>query len=570
MKVPCVALEILLMSLSILFQSPEVVHGRRHTRRGAFPLPHLDDSLLNHHRRSQEHENESFELLMGKGKSRYSDSPSDYPSQEPSGRSNFPQDPSATAAPTFIPTPAPAVVTIESPSTSSPITSLDPFEDMPMVTIPALPTPAPTFAQPPIREVSDKTNPTSTPSNKLERVSATLVDMLSPFSYDFDSWIFDESSYQFKALLRTTEQQGVDQFSSSKILQYWVLYCLYFSTNGDGNDLDMNTSTTARQPNASPGWKNTEGWESTNLDPCQDKWFGIVCDVQSQVTGVRLQRNGLNGVFPFEIVFLAAAGSYHKEGVGNLRRLEVFSNEDLMRSNSSDLLLESLVGLEVLNYRETKFGQNGPIPKLPYTLQEFDCSYASHTGPIPEESFAGLNVLVFASLDGNDFQSSLPTSLVSLQNIQYLTVRNSSLVGTLFYMENMTSIVEHSADKNPQLSGPLFTFLGNLPNLRSLSASDCSLTGTIPVELAMPNLVQLWLHGNSLQGTIPSVFSNIEELRILTLEDNSLSGTVPFDLCLSTYNNDLSALSVDCDTPVDCSAFFPDCCMCCGRDGCGS
>lgn len=521
------------------------------------------DSLLRHHRRQQEEEIYAT-LIAGKGKSKYSDFPSEYPSLAPSERPTLPiQTPvSTTLSPTEPPTWKPSDA---SSSTTIPVASTTPAP------VPAaLPSLGPTFAQPPVREViTAAPNATTQPQNNMDRISGMLLNMLSPMSYDISSWQLDESSYQYQALVRTSEQEGVSEFSTAKVLQYWVLYCLYFSTNGPaGTSMKQaETATSAtRQPN-SFGWKNVDGWQNNNLDPCQDEWFGIVCDAQSQVTDILLQRNGLSGVLPYEIIFLAAVGNYHTEGTGNLRRLEVFANPDLTRSRTA--WWESLVGLEVLNYKETNVGRNDQIPRLPYTLQEFDCSYASHAGSIVEESFAGLNVLILANLDGNEFQSSVPASLASLPNLQYLTVRNASLVGDLSYMQNMTSIVEHSVDDNPDLGGPLFSFLGSLSTLRSLSVSDCSLTGTVPEELAMPNLVQLWLHGNKLQGTIPTSFSTVEDLRILSLEDNLLSGTVPFDLCLSTYK-DSSALSVDCNTPVDCTAFFPDCCSCCGRDGCGS
>lgn len=63
----------------------------------------------------------------------------------------------------------------------------------------------------------------------------------------------------------------------------------------------------------------------------------------------------------------------------------------------------------------------------------------------------------------------------------------------------------------------------------------------------------------------------MQDLKILTLEDNELSGEVPIDVCLGRFDGILTTLSTDCNSEqVDCSAFFLDCCTCCGRGPCGT
>jgi hypothetical protein len=369
---------------------------------------------------------------------------------------------------------------------------------------------------------------------------------------------------------RTSQQNGVAEATPSKIVQYFCLYCIYYATNGHVDTVEIEDTYSRQDSSDAMSWKNTSGWESTNADPCS--FFGIMCDAAQQIQTIRLQRNGLMNVFPFgEAVFLSAIGEYHLDGVGNLRRLEIFENENLTSDSNFDAFMQSLIGLESMLYQQTFVGKSEPIPRLPNTLQQFDCSYAGHKGLIPEESFAGLNVLLLVSLDGNDV-TNIPTSLASLPNLQFLYARDTSLNGDLAYMERMTSIVEHAVDNNPGLSGPLFPFIGRLEELRSFSAADCSLTGSLPAGLAKSggNLVQLWLHGNNLHGTIPMEYSTIEDLRILTLEDNQLSGRVPIEICLNRFDGKLESLSVDCDAPVQCSEFFPECCTCCGRSSCGS
>jgi len=211
------------------------------------------------------------------------------------------------------------------------------------------------------------------------------------------------------------------------------------------------------------------------------------------------------------------------------------------------------------------------VPKLPNSLEEFDCSYAGHTGEIEASAFEGLDQLKLLAMDGNNFDSGVPTALAALPSLELFYIRDSGLSGDLSYMRGMTSVVEHLVDGNPLLSGTIPSTLGELTTLRSFSVSDCGLTGTIPSELGkLTGMVQLWLYGNPLTGVIPSEFARMTALRILALEDSDITGVVPIEICLQRYNNILETLSVDCGSEVQCTDFFPDCCTCCGRSMCGT
>ena len=83
-------------------------------------------------------------------------------------------------------------------------------------------------------------------------------------------------------------------------------------------------------------------------------------------------------------------------------------------------------------------------------------------------------------------------------------------------------------------------------------------------------MVQLWLYGNALTGSIPSQYAQMTGLRILALEDTKLTGVVPIELCLRRYSGALTAMSTDCADEVQCTTFFPDCCTCCGREECAT
>ncbi|CAI9098085.1 OLC1v1034666C1 [Oldenlandia corymbosa var. corymbosa] len=85
------------------------------------------------------------------------------------------------------------------------------------------------------------------------------------------------------------------------------------------------------------------------------------------------------------------------------------------------------------------------------------------------------------------------------------------------------------------------------PKVVSIKLSRKNLTGSIPSEFTkLSSLVELWLDGNALSGTIPD-FSGCPNLKIIHLENNHLTGELPSSLAglsnlreLDVQNNSLS------------------------------
>ncbi|KAF5750353.1 LRR receptor-like serine/threonine-protein kinase [Tripterygium wilfordii] len=68
------------------------------------------------------------------------------------------------------------------------------------------------------------------------------------------------------------------------------------------------------------------------------------------------------------------------------------------------------------------------------------------------------------------------------------------------------------------------------PTIVKISLSSKNLTGIIPSELTkLTGLVELWLDGNSLTGSIPD-FTGCTNLKIIHLENNKLTGELPSSL----------------------------------------
>jgi hypothetical protein len=208
---------------------------------------------------------------------------------------------------------------------------------------------------------------------------------------------------------------------------------------------------------------------------------------------------------------------------------------------------------------ETAFG--GDIPRLPDNLVNFDVSFSFYTGGLTDANFEGLNRIEFIDLDGNAFNSTVPTALGRLPNLQFLYLSDAFISGDLSYMNGMSSIREHWADTNPDLSGPVFDFIGAIPTLESWSVTFCSLTGTLPSTLGnLATIQQMWLYSNQLNGQIPASLGTLTEMRILQLEGNSFTGTMPTEVCANTqFPGAIEILGADCEDPN----FNCTCCTCC-------
>lgn len=160
-----------------------------------------------------------------------------------------------------------------------------------------------------------------------------------------------------------------------------------------------------------------------------------------------------------------------------------------------------------------------------------------------------MNNLNYVILDGNAFNSTVPSVFGQLPNLEYLYLTDSYIFGDLSYMEGMPSIIEHWVDNNKQLSGPLPTFLGDLESLQSFSAVQNNLTGELPTELGkLSNMIQFWVYDNQLSGTIPEELWMLPRLKILELEGNSFTGSMPNLICVSVqFFGMLEVIGADCD-----------------------
>lgn len=389
------------------------------------------------------------------------------------------------------------------------------------------------------------------------------------------------NSYQSKAFFRLSQQVGVNTFTDAKIAQYYALYCIYSATNAVANEI---TNDDVRFQNITmPGWfVATNWWNETNVDPCGttiitlangtsevsatttltaktfDGWHGVSCDAEGRIVALELYDNILTGKWPVEIVLLSSDGPF-STGAGNLKKLDLYENEFLSNGGNSSWMSDLGSNMTTIIVEGTSF--SGDIPVLPKNLINFNIRNAFYTGGFADDKFILLSQLNYLNLDGNMFNASIPALLSELPDLEYVYMSDSFLTGDLSPLEGSSAMKEFWADGNPGLTGPLYSWLGNITTLASVSLAYNNLTGSVPIEIGnLIKMEQMWLQNNNLSGTVPTELGKLVKLHHLELESNAFTGFVLASICQRTeFPQTLKTLGADCFD----DNFFCPCCTCC-------
>merc|ERR1712238_431249 len=376
----------------------------------------------------------------------------------------------------------------------------------------------------------------------------------------------------------------------TEVSQMYVLAVFYYSTSGDD-------------------WNDNSMWVEQNENVCD--WYGIECNSNRTVLGIKLEENNLVGELPQELA-----------SISTLSNILLFSNElngfvpDVIFSLelgkfdveenmlSGDIFPDKLFvnsAETVVDYLVSKNKFSGTIPtdvgKL-LKLERFWVADNDLTGTIPSElaNVKGLKDLIVYE---NSFSGSFPPGLFLLEDLTIIKASNNTLMeGPLPKNIDSKKLVKLEID-NSGLTGKLPTNLGDLTSLQVLFLENNSLTGTIPDlddmrklanvtfndneltgtmpswNVAESNLKDIWLERNQLTGAIPGISSdNLPEITEILISDNCLTGSVPDSICIKREEySDFKSLHVDCqppkgsDTPRNQCA--KDCCTSCFVGGVG-
>ncbi|KAL9334285.1 hypothetical protein Peur_074424 [Populus x canadensis] len=248
-------------------------------------------------------------------------------------------------------------------------------------------------------------------------------------------------------------------------------------------------------------------WPAGN-DPCgPPSWPHVFCS-DGRVTQIQVQNMGLKGPLP-----------------QNFNQLSKLYNIGLQRNNFNGKL-PTFKGLSELVYAFLN-GNN------------FDT--------IPSDFFEGLSSIAVLALDGNSLNEStgwsLPSELASSVQLTNFSVSSCNLAGPLpDFLGSMPSLSNLELSYN-RLSGEIPASFGqSLMSILLLNNQEGGgMSGSIDVIANMTSLSQLWLHGNSFSGTIPEKIGDLSLLRDLNLNGNKLVGYIPQSLAdMQLENLDLN------------------------------
>ncbi|KAF7824721.1 receptor-like protein EIX2 [Senna tora] len=234
----------------------------------------------------------------------------------------------------------------------------------------------------------------------------------------------------------------------------------------------------------------------------------------SNLVELWLSGNHLNGTIPDSFIQLV-----------NLRSLHLEDNN--LDGVFPDFLLRDLLSLNKLSLSNNNF--HGVLPANTIgqlvNLTSLNLSFNRFHGNIPK-SLEKLVNLEYLDLSYNHFSGVIPQSLGQLVHLDIVFLRRNNLQGNI--PESFDHIRYLDLSSNA-LEGSISKLNFSAQSCFYLDLSDNHITGQLPENISdlMPNLLQLFLGKNLINGSIPKSLCKMENLYNLDLSKNKLSGEIP-------------------------------------------
>ncbi|KAK3428348.1 hypothetical protein EUGRSUZ_F04391, partial [Eucalyptus grandis] len=192
----------------------------------------------------------------------------------------------------------------------------------------------------------------------------------------------------------------------------------------------------------------------------------------------------------------------------------------------------------------------GPIPSSISNctkLRALQLQANKFSGKVP--SFETMHELLWLRIFENQLGSGKPgdlsflCSLINNTKLRDVFISSNKFGGVLpKCIGNLSTTFTKLGIDDNQISGEIPEEVGNLVNLDLLTMGLNHLSGMPSNFGNLQNLVELFLDGNNLQGTIPPSFGNLTKLLQLVLSNNNFQGQIPSHLsnCRSLILLDLS------------------------------
>ncbi|PHU16768.1 hypothetical protein BC332_12463 [Capsicum chinense] len=303
--------------------------------------------------------------------------------------------------------------------------------------------------------------------------------------------------------------------------------CLCTSGASLSNETDQQAQLAFKDLVISPSQFLANNW-TKNTSFCS--WFGVTCSPKRhRVVALALPDMQLQGTI--------------SSSLANLSFLSVLNLENNSFHGGIPFGLGHLPRL-VLNLRNNSLTGKIP-PSLGNATKLMNFSLAGNriSGNLPKE-IGNLSHLATLSLYDNQLIGSIPAPLFNISSLLLANLAFNSLSGSHLLNEgNIVSNLEFLSVSNNQIPSNICQlrelqvlnysrFIGQYFHSAICFLYKKSLRGHFqPLQVFhLPNLEQLILGGNQLEGEIPLFITNASKLEILEIASNYFTGTIPNNL----------------------------------------
>ncbi len=230
------------------------------------------------------------------------------------------------------------------------------------------------------------------------------------------------------------------------------------------SDLERNALIALYNALDGPNWTVNTNW-NTSAPVCD--WYGVVTDVDANVTGLALANNGLRGEIP-----------------NSLSQLGSLTSIDLQQNSIIGQIPDNIGALANLQY--LLLNDNILVGAIPLSvgnlsaLSEFDIANNRIAGALPD-TMGGMQQLQYFDANDNKLVQSIPTSLYSIPGLIRFNVSNNQMNGSISSAIGNLSQLEEFWLANNDFGGELPETISTIPALRSVRLNNNAFRGDIPL-----------------------------------------------------------------------------------------
>ena len=165
------------------------------------------------------------------------------------------------------------------------------------------------------------------------------------------------------------------------------------------------------------------------------------------------------------------------------------------------------------------------------TLQTLDLSNNELLQGALPDAIDNLTMLSRLDLSNGNFSGSIPNSMANLVQMVYLDMSFNSFTGPIPSFSMAKNLTQINLFHNKLTGQITSTHWNDLPNLVNLHLSFNSLEGSVPVSLfSLPLLLKLQLSNNQFSGQLNYFYVSSYLLDTLDLSSNNLEGPIPMSI----------------------------------------